>query len=413
MNNSLSSTSTASTSSSTVSSSVITLESKQSKERQHDFEFDKQEVRELREEELNGESEDELIFVNFERKFNNNPREEYYSSSDSSFEKFESNSTISPIYEEDEEDEEIVESENNKDHNENNRNIILNFKCFDEDIIPFHDFEYEKIAPSSPAKSLTPTFKTKTSSNYKQMSRLLSNMNQYYSLTDISNYHLDDESYNNKNNTDDQSESDASDHQKPLTHVDIGYSSDNERIESPEANNKKKINCEANAEKHNFYMTKHRKSYSDYYMSSTCKKRKQHEMFSKYKKFFSRYSRTKIGNSDDDYIADEDEFENEDGADAVVSTSSSSASTESGLLNQYRIPSFKKTRARRFENYEKKQHLSNTTSAYDTSSNLSNEGYFNNIYKEFQNSEFNFQNQNGGESHIYEILKRKIFLKFF
>jgi hypothetical protein len=349
----------------------LTLENKQNKK---NFDFDKQEVRELREDELNGESEDELIFINFERKYQS---DDYFSSSNSSFgEKFESNSTISPIYEEnEEEEEEELETEENKNKN---------FKGFNEDIIPFDDFEYEKIAPSSPATSLTPTFR-KSSGNFKQMSRLLSSMNQYYSLTNINNYNIDDQT---SSGTDDiQQQQPAA---LPLpTHLDIGYSSDNERIDSPETNQIK-----INQHQQNFYMMKNRKSYSDHHMSSSSSKK-----MNKYKNFFSRYSRSKILNSDDEYVADED--------DDCVTTCSSLASTESSsgggnILHAYKIPSFKKSRMSK-SNSDDKKNLSNTTSAYDTSSNLSNEGHFNTINKEFQNNELN---QNEGN-----LIKTSLFLK--
>ena len=217
------------------------------------------------------------------------------------------------------------------------------------------------------------------------MSRLLSSMNQYYSLTNINSYNINDDDGENVHTS---SETDDIQQEQtllfpappppllpPTQQLDIGYSSDNERIDSPETNNQIRVNG-IQQQQQNFYMMKNRKSYSDYHMSCNSKK------MSKYKKFFSRYSRTKISNSDDDYIADEDED--------CAPTSSSSDSTESGgLLNAYKIPSFKKSRI----NSDNKKQLSNTTSAYDTSSNLSNEGHFNNIYKEFQNNELNFQNE--------------------
>ena len=56
-----------------------------------------------------------------------------------------------------------------------------------------------------------------------------------------------------------------------------------------------------------------------------------------------------------------------------------------GFSDTRKTQSLKKLRNKKKVNHDENTKLSNTTSAYDTSSNLSNEGYINNICKEFQN----------------------------
>jgi hypothetical protein len=188
-------------------------------------------------------------------------------------------------------------------------------------------------------------------------------MNSYYSLTDIKYYNISESEVEQQQQ---QQQQPLQQHQQqqeqsqqvlnePLNrlnnHQDVGYSSDNEQKQEHQKTSTQTL-----------YKNNQRKSYSDYGFD-----KKQH-LFNGYKLKRQNKSRNRRvkEKSDDDY--DDDSY---DDYNYQTKLKNKKINKNCTLLHST-------------SGCNKSWKQSSTTSAYDTSSNLSNEGYFNTISEQNQ-----------------------------